>query len=210
MSPSQRFEDRLRAAVALDIAYEHRERQSELERKILPQCRDAAVLALFSVSRSGEASILMTRRTDQVETHKGQMAFPGGMVDPEDHSAGGITATALRETEEEIGLPRQGIRVLGQLPTLWTVTRFLITPVVGMAAAPLEEIAFKPNPAEIDDVFWIPLKAFERPGVYSREWIEHEGHRYPIENYAMPTGHRIWGATGAMIRNLLERLNQLP
>ena len=96
------------------------------------EARPAAVLVPL-LQAEGEWRLLLTQRTHTVESHKGQVAFPGGRVDPEDESR---VATALRETEEEIGLPRDRVRVLGQLDELLTVTQYRVTPVVGVVPWP--------------------------------------------------------------------------
>jgi 8-oxo-dGTP pyrophosphatase MutT (NUDIX family) len=191
------FEQKLKLALALDLPYP--------ERMPLIQGTPASVLALFGSKSGGEPELLMTQRTETVEKHKGQMAFPGGMADPgEDH-----VQTALRETEEELGIQRSNVSVLGQLPGLWTPTGFLITPVVGVLRSDIDETPIHMNAPEIAEAFWIPLSVLHREGTYKKEFIERNGIRYATHVYQVGS-YRIWGATGAMIKNLLDRLSALP
>ena len=124
----ERFEQRLVGALSLDIPHEHRGRPDS---PLLATSREAAVMVLFANSERG-LSVLLTRRSEDVETHKGQMAFPGGSCDPEDERS--LETTALRETEEEVGIPRALVRTLGRLPELVTTTGFRVTPVIALLA----------------------------------------------------------------------------
>jgi 8-oxo-dGTP pyrophosphatase MutT (NUDIX family) len=144
----------------------------------------------------------MTRRAENLETHKGQMAFPGGMRDAQDLD--GI-ATALRETREEVGIPESQVEPVGVLPELWTVTGFLVTPVLGVLKEPIEQVPLIPNLEELDRVFWIPLSVLRREGVYRRESLEFGAVRYPVDVFLVDE-YRIWGATGTLLKNLLDRL----
>ncbi len=96
-------------------------------------------------------TVLLTRRAAHMNTHSGQIAFPGGKVDPEDANH---QATALREAQEEIGLDAEHVQVIGQLPTYITGTAFWVTPVVGLVSP---DMALTPNAEEVDDVFEVPL-----------------------------------------------------
>lgn len=125
----------LRAALTLDWPYSERARKTGGVA--------AAVLVLIGM-REGVPSILITRRTESVETHKGQMAFPGGVSDPEDQAD--LMRTALRETEEEVGIPRRSVEVWGQLPPLYTVTGFWVTPIVGLLNQPVDQVGVSLNP----------------------------------------------------------------
>ena len=116
--------------------------------------------------------------------------------------------TALRETEEEVGLQRALVRTLGALPELWVRTGFLVTPVVGVLVPPIEEIEFIASPGEIADVFWMPLRALRDPAIYSAEVVRFGEAEYAIHSFQYGT-HRVWGATGSMIKNLLDRLDAL-
>ncbi len=159
----------------------------------------AAVLVPL-VFMHGTVQLLLTKRTDLVETHKGQVSFPGGMVDAADAD---IIQTALRETEEEIGLPCSSVEPVGLLDDLATPTGFVITPVVGLihALPPLS-----PNPDEVAEVFCVPLEFFAAPNAGRSEQREAKGKRYDIWYYDFG-GHLIWGATAMIARSLLKRLH---
>ena len=175
--------------------------------------------------RRGESEFefLLTRRTETVEKHKGQMAFPGGAAEPGESS----TQTALRETFEEVGVDSGRVEVLGELPGLWTPTGFWITPMVGLLSCPIEEAVLSYSQAEIAESLWIPFSIFLHPDTYSQELVERSGIRYVTHVFTVPRSqtprtsssigekngtirdgapYRIWGATGAIIKNLLDRL----
>lgn len=143
--------------------------------------------------------ILLTRRTDTVETHKGQIAFPGGIVDPGDRDR---VHTALRETEEELGIDPGAIETIGILDDLATPTGFCITPVVGVLAA---RPAMRPNTEEVADVFTVPLSFFLEPSHAERSVRETPGGRREIWTYRY-CGREIWGATAAIIRGMTDIL----
>jgi 8-oxo-dGTP pyrophosphatase MutT (NUDIX family) len=154
----------------------------------------AAVLIPI-LSLNGETYLLLTRRTDTVETHKGHVAFPGGMVDEEDADR---VATALRETREELGIGPDEITPLGALDDLATPTGFIITPIIGyLRTMP----GIVPNPDEVAEVFLVPLSFLFADKSCRRETREtefgtRETWRYDYE------GKVIWGATAAIIRDL--------
>lgn len=189
----------------------------------------AAVLVLLGKRQGGsEFEFLLTRRTETVEKHKGQMAFPGGAAEPGETSE----QTALRETFEEVGIDPNCVDVLGELPGLWTPTGFWITPIVGLLTSSIEEAVLSYSQAEIADALWIPFSILLHPETYSQELIERAGMRYVTHVFTVPrpqarttstliqsqaggnkdrvswdgTPYRIWGATGAIIKNLLDRL----
>jgi 8-oxo-dGTP pyrophosphatase MutT (NUDIX family) len=162
----------------------------------------AAVLVLLGQRLgSRDFELLVTRRTETVETHKGQMAFPGGMADEGETSA----QTALRETFEEVGIDSSLVEVLGELPGLWTPTGFWITPMVGLLTCAVEDAPLSYSHAEIAEALWIPLSVLLDPNTYGQELLERAGIRYVTHVFTVPP-HRIWGATGAIIKNLLDRL----
>lgn len=163
---------------------------------------DAAVL-LPLVMRD-QLSLLLTLRTAHLSTHSGQIAFPGGKVDPTDPDA---IAAALREAEEEIGLAPQHVEVLGTLPEYVTGTAFHITPVVALVQP---GFVLRPNPHEVDDVFEVPLPFLMDPRHHRRHALSFEG--VVREWYSMPwhDGQQerfIWGATAGMLRNLYRFLS---
>ena len=160
--------------------------------------RHAAVLIPL-VDRPGGLTMLLTRRTEHLEHHPGQISFPGGHVDDED---GSPEDTALREAEEEVGLERNHIRIVGRLDQYITRTGFSVTPIVGLVD-PAYRVRL--DPFEVAEVFEVPLSFLLDPGNHRRDYRVHEGTRR--EFYAMPYGdYYIWGATAGMIRNLYDVL----
>ena len=162
--------------------------------------KQAAVLVPI-VAREGQVNLLFTQRTEHLAAHAGQISFPGGRVELADR---GREDTALRETEEEIGLARQHVQVLGRLADYELGTGFCITPVVGWIEAPFET---RPDPYEVADIFEIPLAHFLDVARYQRHEYHFNGrHR----NYvAIPyEGRYIWGATAGMLINLYRFLTQ--
>jgi 8-oxo-dGTP pyrophosphatase MutT (NUDIX family) len=146
----------------------------------------------------------MTQRTETVETHKGQMALPGGGLDPGEDAL----MAALRETEEEVGIDRGLVEVLGRLPDLTTVTGFQVTPVVGVLREEIVRVSLSPNAHEIAEAFWIPWSVLTHPDTYRRELLRVGPVQYPTHVYQVKH-YRIWGATGSMIKNLLDRVEAL-
>src|SRR4051794_2008233 len=126
MSFASSFERRLASALELEgLGYFRGDRP-----EAMPVGTPAAVLMLFAGEDDPE--LLLTVRTDTVATHRGQIALPGGAADPEDEARGGLSWTALRETEEEVGIAPAAVRVVGCLPVLWTVTGYSVTPFVAV------------------------------------------------------------------------------
>ena len=161
----------------------------------------AASVLVPLVQRPDGLHLLLTRRTDHLSAHAGQISFPGGRAEPEDSSA---IDTALRETEEEIGLARSHIDVIGLLPDYVTSSGYKVTPVVGLVHPPFE---LTPDPNEVAAVFEVPL-SFLMDGMnhqrMSVELPQGAGRRH---FYAIPYGpHFIWGATAGMLRNLFHLL----
>jgi 8-oxo-dGTP pyrophosphatase MutT (NUDIX family) len=156
--------------------------------------RPAAVLVPL-VRREPGIPVLLTQRTEDMPSHAGQIAFPGGRQQAEDFDA---IATALRETEEEVGLGREFVEVVGSLDHYRTGTGYEITPIVGIVTPGFIPRA---DPREVADVFEVPLEHFldeRNHRIDSRVWQGRE-RRY----YAMPYGERyIWGATAGMLKNL--------
>ena len=160
--------------------------------------REAAVLIAVE-ERAGGPVVWLTKRSSALRHHPGQVAFPGGRIDPGDASA---QAAALREAEEEIGLGREGVEVLGAMPAHETVTGFRMTPVVARVLRPFEP---RPEAGEVEEVFTVPLRHLADPANYavrSRLWRGAE-RRY----YAVPWGpHYVWGATARIARALADRM----
>lgn len=158
----------------------------------------AAVL-IGVVPRPEGPTVILTQRAATLRSHSSQVAFPGGRVDAVD---GSPVVTALREAEEEIGLPRERVRTLGFLDAYLTGTGYRIVPVVGLLEPPF---TLTLNAHEVDEAFETPLSFLLDPANHRREGREWQGLYRTY--YAMPFGDRyIWGATAGMIRNLYERL----
>jgi len=152
----------------------------------------AAVL-IGLIRRPEGHTVLYTERSPDLRSHSGQVAFPGGKVDPQDAD---VAAAALREAFEEVGMVRSDARVLGFMPTYFTGTNYLITPVV---AAVEPSGPFVPNPGEVHSVFEVPLSRVLDPQSYGEVKVERSGtvHRtWQIDH----DGHRIWGITANLTR----------
>jgi 8-oxo-dGTP pyrophosphatase MutT (NUDIX family) len=158
----------------------------------------AAVLIPL-VSREEGLSVLLTQRTDHLRDHAGQISFPGGRMDPQDLSP---DDTALRESEEEIGLRRDRVEIIGHLPEYLTVSGYSVTPVVALVQAQAEYVL---DEFEVADVFEVPLSFLLNPANHQiRIWQSAQGGR---RFYSMPYQNRfIWGATAGMLRNLYHLL----
>jgi 8-oxo-dGTP pyrophosphatase MutT (NUDIX family) len=160
--------------------------------------RRAGVLVPLILGAGG-ADLLFTKRTDHVETHKGQISFPGGMVEEGDAD---IVHTALREAEEELGIGAKHIEVKGILDDLAVPSGFIITPVVGiLGALPL----LTPNPLEVAEAFTVPFAFFCNPANGRSELREYRGGRREVWFYEHGE-HTIWGATAMIVRSLLLSL----
>lgn len=159
----------------------------------------AAVLVPL-VLRAEAPAVLLTRRTDHLHHHPGQISFPGGRVEAGDASS---VATALRETYEEIGLGADRIELLGALPDYLTGTGFRVTPVVGLVHPPFE-LAL--DAFEVAEAFEVPLSHFLDPANHQRHSMQVEGRTRHF--HAMPYGdYYIWGATAGMLMSLYRALS---
>ena len=164
------------------------EKQRDNARALL---RPAAVLVLV-VNHAAGPTVVFTQRTSSLPAHAGQISFPGGRVEEGDDS---LEATALRESQEEVGLDPARVEVLGRLPEYRTSTGFHVTPVVGWIDPPVE---FTPDPSEVADLFEVPLAFLLDPKNHRHENAYYKGR---LRHYwAMPFGSRfIWGATAGML-----------
>ncbi len=170
---------------------------------VLPEgrkLRPAGVLVPVRII-AGEARLYLTKRSSALKHHPGQIAFPGGKLDPEDAT---IVDTALREAREEIGLKPEHVRVIGALPSHETVTSFQVTPVMGLIEGDFTPV---PEPGEVDEVFHVPLSHVLTSGrfsIQSRRWRGSRRHYYTV-----PYGpYYIWGATARILRVLADGWNK--
>lgn len=162
---------------------------------------EAAVLAGI-VPRASGAQVILTRRTETLRQHGGQVGFPGGRTEPDDRDA---VAAALRESNEEIALPFDRVQPLGYLDPFVTITGYRVMPVVAVIDPDFVAV---PQPAEVAEVFEVPLDYLLDPANLHQVEIEHRGRIRHVLEYGWP-GQRIWGATAAMLYNLRRRLEQL-
>ena len=164
----------------------------------LEMIRPAGVL-IGILPRASGPTALLTLRPDTMATHAGQVAFPGGKVDPEDVDA---VAAALREAEEEVGIRQEDVEILGVGAPYVTRTRFRITPVVGLLRTDFEPV---PDPIEVADVFETPLDFLMNIANHQIGEVVYQGK--PRRYYEMPhNGFRIWGVTAGIIRKLYHTL----
>lgn len=166
-----------------------------------PDTRRAAVLALFYPNSDGELQLIFILRAshDRRDRHAGQIAFPGGSVEPQDTS---LAATALRETEEEIGVPTTAPTLLGSMTELYIpVSNFLVTLFVGFVE---KEPAFRIQTSEVAELIQVPFHEFFRPDVRQATDMKlPSGMKLKDVPYWDVTGRRIWGATSMMLAELI-------
>jgi 8-oxo-dGTP pyrophosphatase MutT (NUDIX family) len=160
------------------------------------------------VERAAGLNLLLTRRTDHLTDHAGQISFPGGRAESSDAD---VIATALRETEEEVGLARSHVEVLGTMPVYTTVTAYEVTPVVGLVR-PGFTLAL--DASEVAEAFEVPLAFLMNPAHHQRHEFEFGGVRREflsmpwlgVDEHGRPRRYFIWGATASMLRNLYRFL----
>lgn len=160
--------------------------------------RAGVLMLLFP--RNGELHVLLTRRSSDVEHHKGQVSFPGGSVDSGDKD---IIATALREAEEEVGLRPDRVEVLGMFDDVWTPSGFAITPVVGYTGG---FPALSPSTDEVEEILEIPVSFFLDPRNERVKKMERRGKEMKVYFYTYGVTE-VWGATASILRSFLRALN---
>ena len=181
-----------------DFIDQIRKMLSSRKRKVIehPPFSHAAVLVpLFK--KGGDCHLLFTKRSDQVKYHKGEISFPGGVVDEEDKE---LINTALREAFEEIGLKENDVQIIGVLDDIVTITEFIVTPIVGLFSYPYP---FKVSEVEIAELIEVPLAFLLDEDCFSEREISRGSEREIV--YAYQYGeHIIWGATARILRQFLD------
>jgi len=160
----------------------------------------AAAVLIPIVARNAQLTVLLTQRSDELPTHAGQIAFPGGKIDGGDASP---LEAALRETREETGIESKFVRPVGYLEPFETGTGFHIVPVVGLLTSGFELV---PEPGEVTDIFEVPLAFLMDPKNHQRKKALWQGQMRTY--HAVPYGERyIWGATAGMLVNLYKKMS---
>ena len=171
---------------------------SRESREIRDKALAPAAVLLLLFEREGECHILLTKRSDKVAYHKGEISFPGGTVDPEDSD---FLDTALREGNEEIGLDSRDVTILGRLDDIFTVTTgFIITPYVGLIPHPYP---FRINAEEISELIFLPLRALAEESQVETSQVTWGGRKVGLYEFHVQ-GHVIWGATARILKQFMD------
>ena len=168
-------------------------------REILPTELVAAGVLIPIVERASDLSVLFTERSPDLKHHAGQISFPGGRMEPGDAD---IRWTALRETQEEIGIMPDSIEVIGALEPMPTITGYVVTPVVGLVTG---DLRLAIDPIEVAGVFEVPLEFLLDERNQRQSMRDFEGIQVPVLEYQFES-YRIWGATASMVRSLTSIL----
>ncbi len=161
--------------------------------------KSAAVLIPI-IENNNQLEVLFTKRATHLKHHPGQVSFPGGKVEPSDKN---LIETALRETFEEIGISADSIQILGQLNSYHTISGYVVTPVIAFVDAN-QNYAIDEN--EVSEIFHVPLQHFLHEPNHHTVNLKHKGKNHPV--HFMPyQGYNIWGATAAMLKDLVTHLN---
>jgi len=163
--------------------------------------RAAVLIAIYQ--KDGTPHVLFTARTELVEHHKWQVSFPGGAQDPDDAD---LVGTALRETDEEIGVSPEHVEVVGQLDDILTISDFVVTPYVGRITAPAP-YPFVPNEFEVAEILEVPLSSLYDPANIATEPVPWRDRLVPPPAYRFQH-HLIWGATARVLRQFLELVGE--
>lgn len=171
----------------------------DMKQDVIAKAKKPAAVLIGLVERGGEAQVILTKRTERLSSHSGQIAFPGGKIDADDASP---EAAALREAWEEIGLDINEVEIVGRLPDYHSGSGFLIAPVIGVVS---DTAGFEINHDEVDYMFEVPLRFLMNTDnhIRSSKFFKGRDRHY----YEMPyDGHYIWGVTAGMIRVLHDRV----
>jgi 8-oxo-dGTP pyrophosphatase MutT (NUDIX family) len=187
-----------------DLVALTRERLAARRRRVAPRGSLVRAAVLVPLVERGGPHLVFAKRTEQVTTHKGQISFPGGTLDPADPS---LLETALRESEEEVGLPRAAVEPLGALDDTETVaTQFVITPWVGVIREP---VVWRPDGEEIERVIEVPFAALTDAANVRVEHWERGGVLREMYFYDWG-GETIWGATARIVKEYLDLVTGAP
>ncbi|MEO7495032.1 MAG: CoA pyrophosphatase [Massilia sp.] len=198
LDPARMEPDWLRRRFASPAAWQPETIEESLTRDL--RMKPAAVLVPL-VARPDGLTMLLTQRTEHLSNHAGQISFPGGRAEPSDASP---VDTALREAQEEIGLDRRHVELLGVMPEYLTGSGFRVTPVVGLLAPPFDLVA---DPHEVAEIFEVPLEFLMNGANHQRLAFEGTAEAARRKFYAIPYERFfIWGATAGMLRNLFHFL----
>jgi len=171
---------------------------STRERQVIEHPSFAHAAVLVPLFKKGKVChLLFTKRTDQVKHHKGEISFPGGMVDEADSE---LEKTALREAFEELGLKESDVRIIGVLDDIVTVTQFIVTPIVGIFPYPYP---FKLSEVEIAELIEVPLSSLLEKERFAEREIVRGGQQEIVYSYQCGE-HVIWGATARILKQLLD------
>lgn len=165
---------------------------------VFGKCKDASVLIPIFVNDEG-LHVVLTKRAKHLKHHPGQISFPGGKVEPHDDN---LIQTALRESEEEIGLRRQDVTIVGQLTRYQTISGYEVTPIIGLIP---ENYDFNLDHNEVADIFHVPLTHFLNENNHHHLQIKQRGITHTV--HFMPyLSYNIWGATAAMLKDLVKHV----
>lgn len=184
----------------MDLQDRIRSRLASLDRRelMMPFAREAAVLMPI-FERGGNPHFLLTKRTDEVETHKGQISFPGGMREADED----LEQTALRETFEEVGIERSKISILGRFHDYVSITDYRVSPYAAHISTPF---VTKPQLREVAEILEVPFSVFMDPSRLRVEQGVRRGKAVNVYFYSYGP-HEIWGLTALIIKDFIEELS---